>query len=86
MRDMQHPVISPFRTAVYSDAGFVVLGQVLARLSGTSYVDALSNVVLEPLGLHDTSTTAPTGSDANVIDRSSQADSSWGYDVPLYEA
>lgn len=86
MRDMQHPVISPFRTAVYSDAGFVVLGQVLARLSATSYVDALNKVVLEPLGLHETSTTAPTGPDANVIDRSSQADSSWGYDVPLYEA
>lgn len=86
MRNMQRPVISPFRTAIYSDAGFVLLGQVLARLSGTSYVDGLNNVVLEPLGLHDTSTAAPSGPDANVINRSTQANSSWGFDLPLYEA
>lgn len=79
-------MIPPFRTAVYSDAGYIVLGEVLARLSGTGYQEALHNVLSEPLGLHHTSTTAPTGPDANVIDRSTQANSSWGYDIPLYAA
>lgn len=86
MRDLQHPVISPFRTAAYSDAGYAILGQVLARFSGTSYDDALRDLVLEPLGLTHTSTTAPTGPDANVIDRSTQPDSAWGFDMPLYSA
>ena len=86
MRDDQDPVVSPFRTAVYSDAGFIVLGEVLARLSGTGYQDALHDILLGPLGLTHTSTTAPTGPDANVIDRSSQKDSAWGEDIPLYAA
>lgn len=86
MRDMQRPVIPPFRTAAYSDAGFVVLGELLARLSGSSYAEALHDIVLGPLGLHDTSTTAPTGPDANVINRSTQANSSWGNDITLYAA
>lgn len=82
MRDQQHPVISPFRTAAYSDAGFVILGELLARLSGVDYLSALKNIILDPLGLGHTSTTAPTGSDANVINRSSI----WGYDIPLFAA
>ncbi|KAK2606496.1 hypothetical protein N8I77_005239 [Diaporthe amygdali] len=56
MRDQQRPVIPPSWNAVYSDGGFVVLGQ----------------------------TMAPVESDANVINRSSQANSSWAYDIPLY--
>lgn len=82
MRDQQHPVISPFRTAVYSDAGFVILGELLARLSGLDYLGALNNLLFDPLGLNHTSITAPTGSDANVINRSS----TWGYDLPLFAA
>lgn len=85
MRDEQHPVLSPFLTAAYSDAGYTLLGEVLARLAGSNYLDALHNSVLDSLGLNDTSTTAPIGAGANVINRSSQANSSWGYDIPLYE-
>lgn len=86
MRDEQHPVISPYRTAMYSDAGFAVLGEVLVRLSKTDYLGALRNLLFEPLGLNHTSITAPTDPDANVIDRSTQANSSWGNDIPLYAA
>lgn len=76
--------MSPFRTAAYSDAGYTLLGEVLARLSGSNYLDALHNFVLDPLGLNETSTTAPTGPGANVIDRSTQESSSWRLDIPLY--
>lgn len=86
MRDEQRPVISPFRTAVYSDAGFAVLGEVLARLSDTGYLGALRDLLFEPLGLNHTSITAPTDPGANVIDRSTQANSAWGEDNLLFAA
>lgn len=86
MRDAQHPVVSPFWNAAYSDAGFIILGEVLARLSGMEYETALDRTLYEPLGLQHTSTAAPTGSDANVINRSTQENSSWAYDIPLYAA
>lgn len=39
----------------YSNLGYGVLGQVLARIAGTGYAQALRNLVLEPLGLAATS-------------------------------
>ncbi|KAF3010257.1 hypothetical protein E8E14_000400 [Neopestalotiopsis sp. 37M] len=47
----KYPVTSPFRTAVYSDGGFAVLGQVLARLTGKDYGEAIREILFEPLGL-----------------------------------
>ncbi|KAJ5177240.1 uncharacterized protein N7482_003117 [Penicillium canariense] len=85
MREDKKPVISPFRNAIYSDAGFAVLGQVLARLSGQkTYTDAIRDMLFEPLGLGSTSTKVPTGSDLNAIDRSIvDKNSSWGLDLEV---
>lgn len=85
MRDDKRPVISPFRNAVYSDAGYSVLGQVLARLAGKkTYSEAIRDILFEPLGLHNMSTQAPKGSSLNAIDRSSiDKNSSWGLDLEV---
>ncbi|KAF7528005.1 hypothetical protein PCG10_001940 [Penicillium crustosum] len=83
-RDERKPVVSPFRNAVYSDGGFAILGQVLARLSGMSYREAVHEVLFDPLDLESMSTTVPTGSDLNVIDRRSiDKNTSWAGDVEI---
>lgn len=77
-------MISPFRNAVYSDGGFAILGQVLARLLGKTYREAVQEVLFDPLGLESMSTTVPTGSDLNVIDRRSiDKNTSWAGDVEI---
>ncbi|KAJ5674772.1 uncharacterized protein N7477_004706, partial [Penicillium maclennaniae] len=84
MRDEKMPVISPFRNAMYSDGGFAILGQVLARLSGQNYTDAVQDILFEPLGLKGTSTKAPTGKGINAIDRSIiDKTSAWGLDSEI---
>lgn len=75
---------SPFRNAVYSDGGFAILGQVLARLSGKTYRETVQEVLFDPLGLESMSTTAPTGSDLNVIDRRSiDKNTTWAGDMEI---
>ncbi|KAJ6190437.1 hypothetical protein N7519_000458 [Penicillium mononematosum] len=83
-RDEKKPVISPFRNAVYSDGGFAILGQVLARLSGKTYSEAVQEVLFDPLGLESMSTKVPTGPDLNVIDRRTiDKNTSWGGDIEI---
>jgi CubicO group peptidase (beta-lactamase class C family) len=83
-RDEKKPVISPWRNAVYSDGGFAILGQVLIRLSGKSFPEAIQEVIFDPLGMDSTSTTIPKGPDLNVIDRSIiDKNSSWGVDLEI---
>ncbi len=85
MRDDKRPVISPFRNAVYSDAGYSILGQVLARLAGKkTYTEAIHDVLFEPLGLHSMSTKVPTGSGLNAINRTTvDVNSAWGVDIEV---
>jgi CubicO group peptidase (beta-lactamase class C family) len=85
MRDDKRPVISPYRNAVYSDAGFAILGQVLARLAGKkTYSEAIREAIFKPLGLDSMSTTAPKGTGLNAINRKLiDANSSWGLDVEV---
>jgi len=83
-RDKKAPVTSPWRNAIYSDGGFAILGQVLVRLSGKSYTEAIQEILFEPLGMDSTSTKKPTGSDLNVVDRSIiDKNSSWGLDLEI---
>jgi CubicO group peptidase (beta-lactamase class C family) len=83
-RDKKKPVVSPFRNAVYSDGGFAILGQVLARLSGKTYSEAVQEVIFDPLGLESMSTKVPTGRDFNAIDRRTiDKNTSWGGDIEV---
>lgn len=81
MRDHNSPTTPPFGEALYSDAGFAILGQVLERVTGQSYNNALQSVLAEPLGLGSSTTFEPTGSDLNaVVLPGSASVSSWGFD------
>ncbi|KAJ6026554.1 uncharacterized protein N7446_004845 [Penicillium canescens] len=84
MRDEKAPVISPFRNAIYSDGGFAVLGQVLARMTGKTFTEAIQETLFDPLDLDSMSTKVPKGSGLNVIDRSIiDKNSSWGLDLEI---
>ncbi|KAJ5306780.1 hypothetical protein PENANT_c003G08796 [Penicillium antarcticum] len=85
MRDEKAPVISPYRNAIYSDAGFAVLGQVLVRMTGKkNFTEAIQETLFDPMGLESMSTKVPKGSGLNVIDRSSiDKNSSWGLDLEI---
>jgi CubicO group peptidase (beta-lactamase class C family) len=83
-RDVKHPVTSPYRNAVYSDGGFALLGEVLARISGQSYGDAIQDILCKPLGMHHVSVAAPKGDGVNAVNRTVVSDSSsFGLDVPV---
>lgn len=46
--------LTPGSRLHYSNVAFALLGEIVARLRGTTYLQALSEHVLEPLGLTDT--------------------------------
>lgn len=52
MKDLKRPVMPAFQTAMYSDAGFGLLGQVLEKLTNQTYEDALQTYLAEPLSLN----------------------------------
>lgn len=80
----KYPVTSPFRTAAYSDGGFAILGQVLSRLTGKDYGEAIREILFEPLGLEGMSDKAPSGPGINAINRTIvDKDSAWGKDYPI---
>lgn len=54
-----HLVHRPGRRFHYSNVGFAVAGELVARLRGGSWWECLQDQILRPLGLHDT-TYAPT--------------------------
>jgi CubicO group peptidase (beta-lactamase class C family) len=84
MRDVKRPVTSPYRNALYSDGGFALLGEVLARISGQSYGDAIQSILCEPLGMEHISVTAPKGEGVNAINRTAITNNtSWGLDLPI---
>lgn len=83
MRDVKRPVMSPYRNALYSDGGYSLLGQVLARITGQPYGDSIRDVLFDPLGANIT-TVAPIGDNVNAINRSVLPPfSSWGFDVDV---
>lgn len=84
MRDRKRPVIPPFQTPLYSDAGFGVLGRVLERLTGLPYADAVQSVLSAPLGLNSTSAIAPPREGLNgLVLPGDFTESSWGFDNQL---
>lgn len=82
----KHPVVAPFHSAVYSDGGYAVLGQVLASLSGQDYPDAIRDILFKPLRLGHMSVGTPEASDLDAIDRRSVDDASvWAVNSPISE-
>ncbi|KAM0228445.1 hypothetical protein ACHAP5_011940 [Fusarium lateritium] len=81
MRDTQLPTTTPYRSALYSDAGFAVLTLVLERLTGEEYKDAVETVLFEPLGMNSSSAIAPNGTDIDAVDRTGLG--AWGIDFAI---
>ncbi|KAF6798262.1 beta-lactamase [Colletotrichum musicola] len=81
----KRPVTSPYRNAVYSDGGYTLLGQVLARLAGVeTYAEAIEATLFEPLGLNSSTAIAPNTTDLNAINRGLFTNmTAWGLDVPI---
>jgi D-alanyl-D-alanine carboxypeptidase len=48
-------VIPPNRQWKYSNLGYQLLGEIIARVSGTSYADYVKKKILQPLGMTSTS-------------------------------
>jgi CubicO group peptidase (beta-lactamase class C family) len=57
-------VSRPERRRIYSNEGFAVLGEVLAKATGITFADYLQEAVLDPLGLTATRLPGPPGSGA----------------------
>jgi CubicO group peptidase (beta-lactamase class C family) len=49
-----HTEFAPGSTYRYSNSGYVLLGLVVAKISGTSFASFLERAIFEPLGMHDT--------------------------------
>ncbi|OCK85598.1 beta-lactamase/transpeptidase-like protein [Lepidopterella palustris CBS 459.81] len=62
----ERPVTSPFHTAIYSNAGFVILGYVIESIVNQTFSEAISSAILEPLKMSRTLTQPPTN-ETNVI-------------------
>ncbi|KAF5002422.1 hypothetical protein FGRMN_434 [Fusarium graminum] len=82
MRDQQLPTAPPYRSALYSDAGYAVLTLVLERLTGKVYGDAVTDILFKPLGMNSSSTKAPNGNNVDAVARIGLG-GSWGIDLPL---
>lgn len=79
----KRPVASPYHTPIYSDAGFGLLGLILANITGSSYGDALQSFGSR-LGLNGTGIKAPPNDTSNAVAWwASSAESSWGFDNPI---
>ena len=69
---------------MYSDGGFLLLTQIIERVSGLNYTDAIQSILSEALGLEGTSAVAPKGDDVDIINRKLIDDASlWGVDIPI---
>jgi CubicO group peptidase (beta-lactamase class C family) len=62
-----HPVTVPFHTPVYSNAGFVILGYALEKITGKTFQELLKTSIADPLGLHRTSYSAPANNTNSII-------------------
>ena len=56
----RHPILPPFTTPVYSNAGFSILGYVVEQLNGQSYEVAVDRSILKPLEMTHSSVTKPS--------------------------
>lgn len=70
------PVFAPQIETSYSNVGFDLLGQVLAKVTNMKYENYIEKAILKPLGLHETSFEAPVDS----VAASAGSGSDWGVD------
>ncbi|OAA52480.1 Beta-lactamase/transpeptidase-like protein [Beauveria brongniartii RCEF 3172] len=74
----QHAVQAPYTTAIYSNAGYHLLGYVVEALTNLSFADALQRTVLDPLSLNHSGATLPAKKGTGVIPQGEP-----GWDLPM---
>lgn len=81
MRDVRTPTQPIHQSSLYSDSGFGILGQILQRMTGQTYNEAIQTVLSTPLGLKSTVSIEPKDKDLNaVVIPGGIAVSAWGFD------
>uniref|UniRef100_A0A8H7KD55 Beta-lactamase-related domain-containing protein n=1 Tax=Bionectria ochroleuca TaxID=29856 RepID=A0A8H7KD55_BIOOC len=85
LRDEKRPTMAAYRNALYSDAGYSLLGHVLGRITGQSYPEAIQKVLFDRLGLNSSTAFPPApGPDVNAMNRTLVANtSSFNIDSPI---
>ncbi|CAI6090795.1 unnamed protein product [Clonostachys chloroleuca] len=85
LRDEKRPTMAAYRNALYSDAGYSLLGHVLGRITGQSYPEAIQKVLFDRLGLNSSTAFPPApGPDVNAMNRTLVANtSSFNVDGPI---
>jgi CubicO group peptidase (beta-lactamase class C family) len=58
---------SPNTTPAYSNFAFAMLGLILESATGAPYADTLRRLLVDPLGVKDTTASAPRNSSRGVI-------------------
>ncbi|KAJ5609004.1 beta-lactamase family protein [Penicillium herquei] len=74
--DKANPVFAPQKETSYSNLGFDLLGQVLAKVTKMKYEDYINEAIFKPLGMYETSFTVPAAS----VAASAGSGSDWGVD------
>lgn len=75
-------VFRPNKRPTYSNIAFSLLGAVVERATGTSYSAAISDKILKPLGMKDTSTARPADSSAAIPAMDNDWSKDLGADIP----
>ncbi|VUC27701.1 unnamed protein product [Clonostachys rosea] len=70
LRDEKRPTMAAHRNALYSDAGYSLLGHLLGRITGQSYPEAIQKVLFDRLGLNSSTAFPPIpGPNVNAMNR-----------------
>ncbi|CAG9983129.1 unnamed protein product [Clonostachys byssicola] len=85
LRDEKRPTMSAYRNALYSDAGYSLLGHLLGRITGKSYPEAIQQVLFDRLGLNSSTAFPPApGPIVNAMNRTLiDNNSSFNIDSPI---
>ena len=54
------PTLPPGKEVIYSCPGYIMLGEIVERISGRSLNELAKELLFDPLGMHDTQYTPPT--------------------------
>lgn len=75
----RRPAYMPNTTPAYSNAAFATLGLVLEEVGNSSFDEALRRLLIAPLGLNGTTSSAPNSTNAVIPDDA--AASGWDHDL-----
>ncbi|KAF2106099.1 beta-lactamase/transpeptidase-like protein [Lophiotrema nucula] len=76
------PVFAATSTPIFSNAGFIILGSALERITGRSYEDLLLTSILRPLNMSSTTLLQPS-TNKNAVIPSNATIAGWSSSTPI---